>query len=48
VDYIAVGSLTHSVTSLDLGLDIVPDFPRRQNSRESVSTSNLSHDPKLQ
>jgi nicotinate-nucleotide pyrophosphorylase (carboxylating) len=48
VDYIAVGSLTHSVASLDLGLDIVPDFPRSQNFSESVSASNMSHDPKLQ
>jgi nicotinate-nucleotide pyrophosphorylase (carboxylating) len=31
VDYIAVGSLTHSVTSLDLGLDIVAAIQGRQN-----------------
>jgi nicotinate-nucleotide pyrophosphorylase len=48
VDYIAVGSLTHSVTSLDLGLDVVADFPRRLNLSESVPASNLLRDSKLQ
>jgi nicotinate-nucleotide pyrophosphorylase (carboxylating) len=47
VDYIAVGSLTHSVTSLDLGLDIVANIAHSQNLDQGISASPLSHDPKL-